>query len=432
LRALAPVVAVVVTACAGTSEGPVTRWTWAERTTAWDAPIRVVPLANGDVAVLAWSWTPTAADLGPDPPKMPGQAEIRLVRLDADGAVVAEQRFGGGEGDLAFGLQALPDGGLVVAGQTAGLTLGPTRLAAERLDGFLAWFDADGTPGRLIGVGGSGDERLFGLARLGDGRLVAVGGTSSDAAGPMDALAVAVAPSGDLSWRRSWGGDGVDVAIGATVADDLYLTGVSSSSRFQAGAAGFASAGGFDGWVARVAADGEPAWVRDLGGPGQDFAYHVAPWGDELVLSGVAQAADAANGPWRPFVSRVSRQGDVTPLATSCCVGYDFGTALAAHADSVTIVSTFDGPTLDVGGVRVRGVDDGYTAFIAELDATGAARWATPLGVSSTVRRDFGVGVARVGEDVVAISPLWRDGGYDIQVVRMRGARSEAQPSEVQ
>ena len=85
----------------------------------------VALLADGDLAV--------AGDAARG-----GRRGIRVARLGADGTTLWEQAFGDGEQDIALGLAATADGGLVVVGSTLE---GKTRGRVRRLDpgGELVW-----------------------------------------------------------------------------------------------------------------------------------------------------------------------------------------------------------------------------------------------------------------------------------------------------
>jgi outer membrane protein assembly factor BamB len=85
----------------------------------------VAVLADGDIAV--------AGDAARG-----GRRGVRVARLAVDGSTVWEQAFGDGEQDVALGLAATADGGLVVVGSTLD---GRTQGRVRRLDagGALVW-----------------------------------------------------------------------------------------------------------------------------------------------------------------------------------------------------------------------------------------------------------------------------------------------------
>ena len=407
--------------------GPRVAWTYAPASVDWDVPAAVAASPDG-VVLLAWSWTPDEADRGSAPPRMPRTASLSLVKLDLAGDPVWTRTFGGHPGDLAFDLLVTPAGEIVVVGETRGLALdGLAPLAASGRDGFVAWFDREGRPLRVVRVGGSGDERLLGLARRDDGSLLVAGGTSSSdlvpgraVAGSMDGLLVALAPDGDVLWQRAFGGEGVEIA---TAAGDGFVGGIASSSALDLDGARADGLGRFDTWVARLDASGSARWLESLGGPGDDYAYDLAADADGILLGGVTQGDDLlARGLWQSYVERVAPDGARTPIWSACCVHYDYAVALAPAGDRLVIASSFDGPSFDVGGVtlRVTAAEDDVTAYAAEIDAGGRARWALALGHESPTRRDFNVHAVRVGGgDVVVAMPSWRDGGYDVRVVRL-------------
>jgi hypothetical protein len=137
----------------------------------------------------------------------------------------------------------------------------------------------------------------------------------------------------------------------AALGDDVIVGGA-FGGNLRIGARVVTSAGGSDGFVARLAVDGSPAWLIRVGGHGADAVQGVATAPDRIAIAGTFSAgADLLGVPLAPYDER-------SPLAD---------------------------------------------AFVAELDPAGARRWVTTFGgkANETVA---GVAIDRSGRIAVAAS----------------------------
>ncbi len=179
-----------------------------------------------------------------------------------------------------------------------------------------------------------------------DGGPTSTGGTSAaSSAGatklvvrgdPASGVTAVDAATGATKWTVLF--DSTEWSIATSIAmlgNDVIVAG-SFGGTLRAGSHVVSSAGGSDGFVARIRASGELAWLIRLGGAGSDG------------VQGVATHADAGD----PKRERIAIAGT---FASGAELG---GVALPAYDDRV--------PWGD--------------AFIAELDGTGARRWQTTLG----------------------------------------------------
>jgi hypothetical protein len=143
------------------------------------------------------------------------------------------------------------------------------------------------------------------------------------------AALTAFATSGAATWTVVF--DSTEWALATSLAPlgDDVIVGGTFGGTLRAGSHVVTSAGGSDGFVARVRPSGEIAWLVRLGGIGADGIQGVATRGDRIAIAG--------------------------SFTTGAEIG---GVALAPYDER----SAFS----DV--------------FVAELDGTGARRWATTLG----------------------------------------------------
>jgi hypothetical protein len=169
-------------------------------------------------------------------------------------------------------------------------------------------------------------------ATLAHGRDVVIAGTVGDPAlrGEPGATVTALdSRGGAVRWSTTI--DSTEWALVTSVAatDDGCVVGGSFAGTLRIGASVVTSAGGSDGFVARLGAKGEVRWLERLGGIGADAVQGVAVRGEQIAIAGTFAAG--------------------AELAGEALVPQDDRTAYA----------------------------DG---FVAELDANGARRWVASFG----------------------------------------------------
>jgi hypothetical protein len=190
---------------------------------------------------------------------MDNEAVGRLPACTAE-ACTWERTLGGREEDKAYAVIAMPDDGLVVAGNTM-------SFGTPRYDAWIARLDRSGETIWTRRLGGPEADHVYALAATADGGVLTVGDTRSAGAGESDVWLARLDSEGEVLWQRLMGDIHNDRARTAlALADGGFVIG------------GFAGMGGSnrDAWVARLDAEGRPIWQRRFGGPGNDGVFHVA------------------------------------------------------------------------------------------------------------------------------------------------------------
>jgi len=200
--------------------------------------------------------------------------------------------------------------------------------------------------------------------------VAALGGTGAVAGAPLRGEPGAVvaaldAATGAIVWKLAidateWS---MITSLAATGGGGDVLVAGSFAGTLRIGDKVVSSAGKADGFVARLIADGSAAWLIRIGGPGADAVQGVAASGDRIAIAGTFTAgADLLGEPLPPFDER------------------------SLNADG----------------------------FVAELDATGARRWAQTFGGKAD---EAVAGVAIDASGRIAVAATIRDtvhaGGTD-------------------
>jgi hypothetical protein len=127
-----------------------------------------------------------------------GSGDVWVLRLDSTGMLIWEKTFGGKSRDSAQALATLADGGLAVAGWTSSKGEGETDIWVLRLDenGKLLW---DKT------IGGDKLDGGYAIVVLPDGSLVVGGETWSQGARWVDVKLARFDANGELLWNKRIG-----------------------------------------------------------------------------------------------------------------------------------------------------------------------------------------------------------------------------------
>ncbi|MBM4343384.1 MAG: hypothetical protein FJ100_08400 [Deltaproteobacteria bacterium] len=305
------------------------------------------------------------------------------------------------------GLAALPeaDGGALVAMYTAAQK--PTQAWLVKLDpgGQIQW-------SKVVDAGAK-DAASYGILGVPDGALV-IGYTSNLGAGGSDGLLHRVDKAGQPLWSYAYGGAKDEDLIGAAPLGTGYVAVGRTSSQ---------GAGGFDGWLLRVTADGVQISSKPMGGSADDAftAIRSTADGGSVVAGYTSSAGGGGQDGW---LVRLDAKGNVLWQHT-------YG---MANDQSITDVAVLDDGSL--AAVGLNGTSYPWTAWLFHADANGLLKFAettpdTPYlravaavpggyvtgSISGTVvRRDLTDRVqwsstaANVCTDVIGLSAMGKDG----------------------
>lgn len=241
-----------------------------------------------------------------------GSLDIFIVKLDAHGELVWAKQFAGTEYEESNGIGTDNDGNVYISGYFyAELDFDPSEneflLTPEIGDGFLVKLDKDGNFLWAQQIGGEGFDLVTGMQTLPNGDVYLSGNFEGTVDfDPSDGLIFLTADpdtSGIFVYHvNTYGefvhatkvGQAVGAGYGLSVAADsvgnAYVTGyIGGEATFitPAGTFVMTPTDFINGYVAKVASDGNLSWARHLSGTGVSNGYAVAVnSSDELLLSG--------------------------------------------------------------------------------------------------------------------------------------------------
>ena len=237
-------------------------------------------------------------------PALSGSKDAFLSGISANGqSLIFSTYLGGSSSECANGLALDGRGGVVIGGETTSSNF-PVLSAYQATssggsEGFIAKFTDTGTLVFSTYFGGSGDDRILGMALDSSSNIYLTGSTTSSnfptmtpfqsaLAGGMDAFVTKLNATGTaLLYSTYLGGSagsgslpeaGYAIAIGA--AGNAYVAGVTYSSNFPTAAPVQSYGGQGDGFVARL----------NTAGTGLDYSTYLGGSGLDMVLAIVVDA----------------------------------------------------------------------------------------------------------------------------------------------
>ncbi|MCX6558922.1 MAG: hypothetical protein NTZ26_00275 [Candidatus Aminicenantes bacterium] len=269
-----------------------------------------------------------------------------LARLDGEGRLLWQGRFGGEPWDYLIALAEAPDGGFFAAGETRPETSfeGSARVYLVKTDasGKAVWektLGAEGVIHSVFGVRAAGGSECEVLGTAGGklfvwtidsagavvktadidpgeekeltigcavwtagGGVAATGEILTPGAGYKDLWLARFDGSGRRIWARAFGGKKEESGscLAATADGGLIAAGLTQSS----------GAGGSDAFLVRVDSGGEPVWEKAFGTAAEESFVHVAAASDGGFLAvGTAKPTEGAGA--RAYVVRLNADGSL-------------------------------------------------------------------------------------------------------------------------
>jgi hypothetical protein len=157
-----------------------------------------------------------------------GEQDVYVVKLDANGNLQWTKTIGGKWWDSGYSLIQTSDGGYAIAGTTYSFGAGQADVYVVKLDanGNLQWTKTIGGPGYEIG---------HSIIQTSDGGYAIAGYTKSLDAVDWDFYAVKLDAKGNLQWTKTIGGENDDSGSSLIQTSDGSYAIAGSTSSFGAG-----------------------------------------------------------------------------------------------------------------------------------------------------------------------------------------------------
>lgn len=294
-----------------------------------------------------------------------------------------QKSIGGTDDDDASCIQKTSDGGYIVAGSSKSND-GDITGNHGGYDYLVSKLDGSGNISWKKSLGGSGDDMASSIQQTSDGGYIVAGKSNSnngDATGnngQFDYWIVKLDPSGNISWQKSLGGSNDEYAncIKQTIDGGFIVAGDTYSN--DGDVTGMQGWGDF--WVVKLDVTGNITWQRSLGGSNFDGAESIQQTTDGgYIVAGVSNSNDA----------------DVTVNNGQ----YDFWVVKLNDTGSISWQKSFGGNSDDVAMSVQQTIDDGYVVagltssniglwdyWIIKLDGIGSISWDSVVGGGNSDR----------------------------------------------
>jgi hypothetical protein len=331
----------------------------------------------------------------------------------AGNQIVFSTYLGGSAHDMATGVALDGAGNVVVVGETASTNF-VTQSAYQwanggGVDGFVTRLTAAGALMTSTYFGGSGDDRIRGVAIGGDGSVQFTGATASGnfpvygaaypgLRGSMDGFYTKMSGTTNGILQSTYlggsGGASLNEEGGYGIAVDgsgrTWIAGVTPSTDFPGVANGHQRTygGGIsDGFVAVFGAGGTHEWSTYVGGKGLDVATAIAAGAGMIGVAGyttsndlpvVAATQGTRAGEYDAFAGIFPATGTAPSyLSYLGGAGSDSGLAVAAGAGGVVVGGLTMSANLPLQGAVQAGNGGSYGGFVSQIRMGPG-----PLGVS--------------------------------------------------
>jgi hypothetical protein len=349
-----------------------TLWTRTYGGTDWDYANSVRQTSDGGYIIAGSSWSLGA-----------GNYDYYLVKTDANGDTLWTRTYGGSLADECSSVRQTSDGGYILAGNTSSFGAGDADL-------YVVKTDADGDTLWTRTYGGGAYDYGSDVQQTSDGGYIIAAGTYSFGGSDLDPWLVKMDASGDTLWTRLYPGyletqtaqfaavqqtsDGGYIAVGRTEVErrryDIYVVKTDAVGDtlwtriyFLAGQYEMAqsvqqtSDGGYiltgysntpgtdDVYLVKTNSTGDTLWTRAYGGSGQDWGH----WGEQTPDGGYIVAGWTASFGQNPGYANCwllktdssgdtlwtrTYGGDSSDVASSAQQTADGGYVLAGYTNS--------------------------------------------------------------------------------------------------
>lgn len=208
------------------------------------------------------------------------QRDFWVFKLDSNGNLIWENTYGGGGIDQAYAIQQTIDGGYIVVGDTSSSNGDVSSHHGGLTDAWVIKLNANGALIWEQTYGGSGDDTASNIQQTSDGGYIVSGTTASvdgdisQNHGGQDIWVFKLFSNGVIDWSETYGGSSIDrISFGVNLQfnnDALQQTNdggymVSGYTNSNDGDIS-SNHGAFDAWIFKLDANGNLAWEKTYGG----------------------------------------------------------------------------------------------------------------------------------------------------------------------
>jgi hypothetical protein len=224
-----------------------------------------------------------------------GQWDYWVVKLDEQGLVQWQKTFGGNSVDYLTTIIPLENQEYLLGGCSfSGISGDKTVDSKGERDFWLIKIDSFGTIIWQKTIGGTGDDGLYSMKKMGDGFILCGESSSSisfdkteNSKGGYDFWIVKTDFDGNVLWDKTYGGDNDDLGYALELLQDGsgFVVGGFSKSGISCDKT-VPNYGNVNGWMLRLDNSGNLLWQKGVGGTNHEEISSVIPLTDGSFLVG--------------------------------------------------------------------------------------------------------------------------------------------------
>lgn len=224
-----------------------------------------------------------------------GGSDIWIMKFNSKGEVEWQKTYGASGYDEAFSIKQTNDGGYVVAGQA-------TSFGAGNYDLWVLKLSQTGTVEWQKNYEGTEVDYATWIEQTSDGGYIAACVTSSFGAGAQDAWVLKLDSAGNIEWQKTYGGSDSDYAWSIQQSSDggYIIAGETLSFGDESD----------NGWILKLSSSGDVEWQRIYGGSDKDWFSSIQQTsdGDYIVCGGSSSFGAGLGDGW---VLKLASNGDI-------------------------------------------------------------------------------------------------------------------------
>ena len=369
----------------------------------------------------------------------------------AQGDIAWKSNFGGSGNDYYIMVTAVADG-VVAAGYSGGESFGNgdwTGVTGNgSIDAVLVKYDNNGNIVWKRNFGGSGDDYFTSAITVSDG-IIASGysdGTSFgngdwtgvNGKGGYDAILVKYDNSGNVVWKKNFGGSGNDMFLSVTATSDGFIAVGQSDSFGNGDWNGIEGKGGSDAILVKYDNNGNVVWEKNFGGNDNDDYRSATVVSDGIIAVGCSYGDSFGNGDWAgvtgkgggdAILVKYDNNGNVVWKTNFGGNGTDDYRSITTVSDGVIAVGVSRDQSFGNGdwtGIAGHSINYGFDAIMVKYDNSGNVAWKTNFGGSSEDSFSYVTavsdGIIVTGQSIIMGDGDWTGivghGSYDAIMVK--------------
>ncbi|EJL72108.1 T9SS type A sorting domain-containing protein [Chryseobacterium populi] len=354
-----------------------------------------------------------------------GSLDQWVVKLNSSGMIQWQKCLGGSSVERAYSVRQTADGGYIVAGSTESNN-GDVTGNHGSSDYWVVKLDASGNLTWQKTLGGTGIDIAKSIRQTSDGGYIVSGRSSSvdgDITGNLgnsDYWVVKLSPTGNLQWQKSLGGEGPDEAasIEQTTDGGYIVAGTSWTSNTIIIGHGFG-----DYWVVKLDPTGNTQWQKSFGGSNTDNACSVKQTSDGgYIVLGTSSSIDgditASNGNDDYWVVKMDALGNLQWQKS-------YGDDLYDRAFNINTTSDGGYAVVGYSGTPAEGNPGSNDYWMLKLKPNGDVDWHKKFGgltddTAMAVQQTSDGGYIISGySDAITGTP----GNYNYWIIKLGGKR---------